>query len=161
MMTSKERTGLSEKTTPEASSPGSGNAGRKPRARLAPSQKYEVFTAVLTNAATQRELAEKYRIDRSTIQGICKTAKSGALDALAQAVPGRPRGTSPEQAELAEARERIARLEKTIAEQAMQLHLIEGKGAWSDPAGRSVQRPRPRHARPRRRRGRAPRRLHR
>lgn len=120
---------MSEKATPAVSSTGSGKTGRRPRTRLAPSQKYEVFTAVLTNAATQRELAEKYRIDRSTIQGICKTAKAGALDALAQAVPGR-RGPSPEQAELAEARERIARLEKTIAEQAMQLHLIEGKDGW-------------------------------
>lgn len=119
---------MSEKTTPAASS-GSGTTGRKPRTRLAPSQKYEVFTAVLTNQATQRELAEKYRIDRSTIQGICKTAKTGALDALARAVPGR-RGPSPEQAELAEARERILKLERTIAEQAMQLHLIEGKDAW-------------------------------
>lgn len=120
---------MSEKTTPATLSSGSGKVGRKPRTRLAPSQKYEVFTAVLTNAATQRELAEKYRIDRSTIQGICKTAKSGALDALAQAVPGR-RGASPEQAELAEARERIVRLERTIAEQAMRLHLIEGKDGW-------------------------------
>ena len=85
---------------------------------------------MLTSAATQRELAEKYRIDRSTIQSICKTAKTGALDALAQAVPGRPRGTNLEQAELVEARERIARLEKTVAEQAMQLHLIEGKDSW-------------------------------
>lgn len=121
---------MSEKATPAVSSTGSGKTGRKPRTRLAPSQKYEVFTAVLTNAATQRELAEKYRIDRSTIQGICKTAKTGALDALAQSVPGRPRGTSPEQVELAEARERIAKLERTIAEQAMQLHLIEGKDGW-------------------------------
>ena len=107
-----------------------GKAARKPRTRLAPSQKYEVFTAVLTSSATQRELAEKYRIDRSTIQGICRTAKAGALEALAAAVPGRPRGTSPEQAELAEARERIVRLERTIAEQAMRLHLIEGKDGW-------------------------------
>lgn len=120
---------MSEKSTPAASLSGSGKAGRKPRTRLAPSQKYEVFTAVLTNASTQRELAEKYRIDRSTIQGICRTAKGGALDALAQAVPGR-RGSTPEQAELAQARERIVRLEKTVAEQAMRLHLIEGKDGW-------------------------------
>ena len=121
---------MTEKTSAVNSAGGSGAAGRKRRTRLAPSQKYEVFTAVLTNAATQRELAEKYRIDRSTIQGICKTAKAGALDALAQAVPGRPRGTSPEQAELDQARERISKLERTIAEQAMRLHLIEGKDGW-------------------------------
>lgn len=124
--------------TPSSASTGSGSkpaasasrTGRKPRTRLAPSQKYEVFTSVLTSSATQREIAEKYKIDRSTIQGICKTAKQGALDALASSAPGRPRQTSPEAAELAAARERIARLEKTIAEQAMQLHLIEGKDGW-------------------------------
>lgn len=121
---------MTEKTGPAATGSGSGKTGRKPRTRLAASQKYEVFTAVLTNSATQRELAEQYRIDRSTIQGICRTAKAGALEALAAAVPGRPRGTSPEQAELAQARERIARLEKTIAEQAMRLHLIAGKDTW-------------------------------
>ena len=121
---------MSEKKSPGAVEGGAGRAARKPRTRLAPSQKYEVFTAVLTNAATQRELAEKYVIDRSTIQGICKTAKAGALDALTQAVPGRPRGLTAEQAELAQARERIGRLEKTIAEQAMRLHLIEGKDGW-------------------------------
>ena len=97
---------------------------------MAPSQKYEVFTAVLTSSATQRELAERYRIDRSTIQAICRTARQGALDALAAAVPGRPKQQSAEQAELVEARERIVRLEKTIAEQAMRLHLIEGKDGW-------------------------------
>ena len=121
---------MSEKATPAASSSGSGKTGRKPRTRLAPSQKYEVFTAVLTSSATQRELAERYRIDRSTIQGICRTARQGALDALAAAVPGRPKQQSAEQAELVEARERIVRLEKTIAEQAMRLHLIEGKDGW-------------------------------
>jgi len=121
---------MTEKTTPQASPAGAGGRGKKPRTRLAPSQKYEVFTAVLTSSATQRELAEKYRIDRSTIQTICRTAKQGAIDALALAVPGRPRQQSAEQAELAEARERITRLERTIAEQAMRLHLIEGKDGW-------------------------------
>ena len=104
-------------TSPNPSSqPGGGKPARKRRKALAPSQKYEVFTAVLTSSATQRELAEKYRIDRSTIQAICRTARQGALDALAAAVPGRRRQQSAEQAELAEAKERISRLEKTIAE---------------------------------------------
>lgn len=34
--------------------------GRKPRKRLAPSEKYEVFVQVLTQQATQREAAEKW-----------------------------------------------------------------------------------------------------
>lgn len=32
------------------------------RKRLAPSQKYEIFTATLTSSATQRELADKYGV---------------------------------------------------------------------------------------------------
>lgn len=121
---------MSEKSTSRAVASSSSPRARKARTRLAPSQKYEVFTTVLTSSATQREIAEKYRIDRSTIASICRTAKAGALEALAAAVPGRPRGTTAEAVELAEARERIARLEKTIAEQAMRLHLIEGKEGW-------------------------------
>ena len=64
--------------------------GGKPRKRLAPSEKYEVFVQVLTQQATQREAAEKWGVDRSTVVSICKTAKQGALDALASARPGRP-----------------------------------------------------------------------
>ncbi|TAM70843.1 MAG: helix-turn-helix domain-containing protein [Microbacteriaceae bacterium] len=96
---------------------------------MSPSQKYEVFTATLTSSATQRELAEKYRVDRTTIRTICATAKQGALDALTAAVPGR-RGRSAEEVELVEARAEIDRLKLTVVEQAMQLHLSEGKDGW-------------------------------
>ena len=69
---------MTEKKTPVVpSTSAGGRPARKPRTRLAPSQKYEVFTAVLTSSATQRELAERYRIDRSTIQAICRTARQG------------------------------------------------------------------------------------
>jgi transposase-like protein len=122
---------MENKTTsslPKAATP-RGPAGKRRRRRLAPSEKYEVFTSVLTNSATQAELAGKYKIDRSTIRSICATAKQGALDALAAAVPGR-RGKAPEQVELADARARIAALEATVCEQAMKLHLIEGKESW-------------------------------
>jgi transposase len=103
---------------------------RKKRVRLAPSQKYEVYTSLLTGVSTQADLAVKYRVDRSTIQSICRVAKQGAIDALTAAVPGRRKQVSAEQEELAAARERIVRLERTVAEQAMQLHLIEGKDSW-------------------------------
>lgn len=118
------------KATGQQPKPGTaGGPPRKKRVRLAPSQKYEVFTAVLTNAATQRELAEKYRIDRTTIRSICQTAKNGALEALAAAVPGR-RGKTAEQEALDAAGQRIAQLEATVCEQAMKLHISEGKEGW-------------------------------
>jgi transposase-like protein len=71
---------------------------------------------VLTQQATQREAAETWGVDRSTVIGICRTAKQGALDALAAAVPGRP-GVSAEAAALVEARAEVQRLRATVTEQ--------------------------------------------
>jgi transposase-like protein len=102
---------------------------RKPRRRLSPSQKYEIYVIVLSGQATQREAAERFRVDRSTVVHACRTAKQGALDALASAVPGRA-GKSPEQAALAQAREEIERLRDTVAAQAIALHLHDGKASW-------------------------------
>jgi hypothetical protein len=68
-------------------------------------------------------------VDRSTVVHICRTAKQGALDALAASVPGRA-GLSAEQAALAAAREEIERLRATITEQAVILHLQQGKSHW-------------------------------
>jgi transposase-like protein len=104
--------------------------GRKPRKRLAPSEKYKVFVQVLTAQATQREAADRWGVDRSTVVHVCRTAKQGALDALAASVPGRS-GKSPEQAELVAARGEIERLRATVTEQAVELHLNRGKSRWA------------------------------
>ena len=104
-------------------------AGRRPRKRLAPSEKYEIYVQVLTQQATQREAADKFGVDRSTVVHICRTAKQGALDALAASVPGRP-VQSAENAELMAAREEIERLRATVTEQAVALHLNQGKSRW-------------------------------
>jgi len=101
----------------------------KGRRRLSPSEKYEIFVQVLTGQATQREAADRAGVDRSTVVHICRVAKQGALDALAASVPGRP-GQSREQAELAAAKAEIERLRATVAEQAVALHLHEGKRGW-------------------------------
>ena len=68
-------------------------------------------------------------MDRTTVVHICRVAKQGALSALAASVPGRPAGT-PEQAELAAARSEIERLRATVTEQAVVLHLHQGKSRW-------------------------------
>jgi transposase-like protein len=105
-------------------------AGKR-RRRLAPSEKYELFVQILTQQATQREAAATWGVDRSTVVHICRVAKQGALDALAASVPGRPAGTSsPEQVELAAARAEIERLRATVTEQAVTLHLHQGKPRW-------------------------------
>ncbi len=102
---------------------------RRPRKRLAPSEKYEIYVQVLTGQATQREAAEKFGVDRSTVVHVCRVAKQGALDALAASVPGRP-GQSAEAAELAAARAELERLRATVTEQAVALHLHQGKSPW-------------------------------
>ena len=84
---------------------------------------------VLTGQATQREAAEAWQIDRSTVVSVCRTAKQGALDALAAAVPGRP-GRTLEQVQLEAARAELERLRATVTEQAVALHLHQGKARW-------------------------------
>jgi transposase-like protein len=104
-------------------------SSRRPRRRLSPSEKYELYVAVLTGQCTQREAAERWGVDRTTVVHICRTAKQAALDAFAASVPGRP-GQSVEQAALAAARAEVERLRATVAEQAVALHLHEGKLRW-------------------------------
>jgi hypothetical protein len=67
-------------------------------------------------------------VDRSTVVHACRTVRQGALDALA-AVPGRP-GVSRETAALEAAQAEIQRLRATVTEQAVALHLHEGKARW-------------------------------
>ena len=106
-----------------------GVVGKRRRRRLSPSEKYEIYVSVLTGQATQREAAEQYGVDRSTVVTACRVAKQGALDALAAAVPGRP-GLGREQAALEAAQVEIERLRATVTEQAVALHLHEGKARW-------------------------------
>lgn len=102
---------------------------RRRRRRLSTSEKWEIFLSVVTGQATQREAAEKWKVDRSTVVHICRVAKQGGLDALAASVPGR-RGKSAEAAALEEARAEVGRLRATVAEQAVIIHLVEGKARW-------------------------------
>jgi transposase-like protein len=114
---------------------------RKTRRRLAPSEKYEIFVSVLTGQATQREAAEKWKVDRCTVVHICRTARQGALDALPASVPGRP-GMTAGQAALVQARAELERLRATVTEQAggaapargkSRLGLTAGPVPWSRP----------------------------
>ncbi len=96
---------------------------------MSPSEKYEIYVSVLTGQATQREAADRYGVDRSTVVHACRTARQGALDALAASVPGRP-GLSREAAAAEAAQAEIERLRATVTEQAVALHLHEGKARW-------------------------------
>ncbi|MBO3753016.1 hypothetical protein J5X84_43825 [Streptosporangiaceae bacterium NEAU-GS5] len=111
----------------DPSKPPARTGGTGERTRLAPSTKYQVFVEVLTGQATQGEAADKYGVNRMTVNQICKTAKQGALDALAcTSTVGRP-GKSAEAIELETVRAEIERLRATVTEQAVALHLHQGK----------------------------------
>lgn len=103
--------------------------GTGSRRRLSPSEKYEVYASILTGQATQREAADRFGIDRSTVVAICRTAKRAVLDAFAAAGPGRP-GVSPERAQIERLTAQVERLRATVTEQAISLHLHEGKARW-------------------------------
>ena len=113
----------------KVSSKGAGQVPRKAKRHLPPSEKYELWVSVLTGQATQGEAASRYKVDRSTVVTVCRTAKQGALDALAASRPGR-RGLSPEQVRLEELEAEVERLRSTVTEQAVALHLHEGKSRW-------------------------------
>lgn len=103
-------------------------SGRK-RRRLSAAEKYEIYVSVVTGQETQRQVADRFGVDRSVVVLACKTARQGALDALAASVPGRP-GQRGQDAALAAAQVEIERLRATVTEQAIALHLHEGKGVW-------------------------------
>jgi len=107
---------------------GAGGSRRK-RRYLTAEEKYQVWLEVVSGQGSQREIADRWGVDRSTVVGIVKTAREGALDRLAASRPGRSSKT-PEQAALADARAEIARLKETITQQAVELHLFRGKERW-------------------------------
>jgi hypothetical protein len=62
--------------------------GRRAKRFLSPSQKYGLWLQLVTGELSQREAAERFGIDRSTVMRIRQVAKQGALAALAASTPG-------------------------------------------------------------------------
>ena len=110
----------------------SGGAGRRRKKFLTVEQKYELWTAMVRGDATQRQLADRWGVDRTTVAKVAQVAKHGALSALEASKPGKPTNDDPRDQELRQAREEIARLTEAVKEQAIELALLRGKqrGAW-------------------------------
>ena len=103
--------------------------GRRRRA-LSAEEKYQLWQQLLTGELTQRQAAERWKVDPTTVMRIRKVGREGALAALAQSRPGR-RDNDAGAAEAA-ARAEIERLEETVKEQAIELVALRGKqrSAW-------------------------------
>jgi transposase-like protein len=99
--------------------------GRRKRP-LSAEEKYQVWQQLLTRELTQRQAAEQWGVDPTTIMRIRRVGREGALTALAQSRPGRRDG-SGEDAQVAALREEVARLEETVKEQAIELVALRGK----------------------------------
>jgi transposase-like protein len=98
--------------------------GRRKRP-LSAEEKYQIWQQLLTGELTQRQAAERWNVDPTTIMRIRRVGREGALGALSQSKPGRREGVVD--AELAAAREEIKRLEETVKEQAIELVALRGK----------------------------------
>ena len=107
---------------------GTAGGGRRRRRFLTPSEKYEIWIALVRGECTTREAADRAGVDRSTIMKLRQVARQGALDALAASRPGvKAGGKDPE---LAAAEAEIARLSEALKEMGVRLMLHEGKGRW-------------------------------
>ena len=104
------------------------NGGRRRRRFLSPSQKYEIWLALVRGEVSTVEAADRAGVDRSTVVKLRMVGKQGALDAFAASRPGvRQGGQDPE---LAAARAEIARLSEALKEMGVRLMLAEGKERW-------------------------------
>jgi len=110
---------------------GSGGRGRRKKF-LTAEQKYELWTALVRGDATQRQLADRWGVDRTTVAKVAQVAKHGALSALEASKPGRPGTVDPRDQQLRELQDEIARLTEAVKEQAIELAVLRGKqrGAW-------------------------------
>lgn len=104
------------------------NGSRRQKRFLSPSQKYEIWLALVRGELTTAQAADRAGVDRSTIMRVKEVAKQGALDAFAASKPGgRQGGPDPE---LAAAKAEIARLSEALKEMGVRLMLAEGKERW-------------------------------
>ena len=108
----------------------SSGGGRRRKRMLSAQEKYQIWQQLLSGELSQREAAERWGVDPTTIMRIRKVARESALAGLAASKPGTRR--QADDAELAAARAEIARLEETVKEQAIELVMLRGKqhGAW-------------------------------
>jgi transposase len=98
---------------------------RRSKRSLSAEEKLQIWLQLLSGESSQRDAAQRWGVDPTTIMRIRRVARAGALQALAASRPGVR--TNAEAAELAALRAEIVRLEQTVKEQAIELVLLRGK----------------------------------
>ena len=103
---------------------------RKPKRFLTAEQKYDVFVRILTGQITQGAASTELGVDRTVITRIRTVARDGAIAALQASRPGKPSVSRQDQTELVGLQAEVARLERTVVEQAVELAVLRGKSGW-------------------------------
>ena len=103
---------------------------RRPKRFLTAEQKYDLWVRILTGQITQGAAATEVGVDRTVITRIRSVARDGAIAALQSSRPGKPSVSKLDQSEIAGLRAEVARLERTIVEQAVELAVLRGKTGW-------------------------------
>ena len=102
---------------------------RRPKRFLTAEQKYDVFVRILTGQITQGAAAE-LGVDRTVITRIRSVARDGAIAALQASRPGKPSLSRVEHTEIVGLQAEVARLERTVVEQVIELAVLRGKSGW-------------------------------
>jgi transposase len=103
---------------------------RRQKRFLTAEQKYDLFVRILTGQITQGAAATEVGVDRTVITRIRTVASDGAIAALQASKPGRPTASRVEQTEIVGLQAEVARLERTVVEQAVELAVLRGKSGW-------------------------------
>ena len=103
---------------------------RKPKRFLTAEQKYDLWVRMLTGQISQAEAATEAGVDRTVIARLRAVARDGAIAALQASKPGKPHQSRADAGEAAQLRAELARLERTIVEQAIELAMLRGKSGW-------------------------------
>lgn len=103
---------------------------RKQKRFLTAEQKYELWVRMLTGQISQADAAAEAGVDRTVIARLRAVARDGAISALQASKPGKPQQSRAEAGEVARLSAEVARLERTIVEQAIELAMLRGKSSW-------------------------------
>jgi transposase len=103
---------------------------RRQKRFLTAEHKYDLFVRILTGQITQGAAATEVGVDRTVITRIRTVARDGAIAALQASRPGRPAVSRVAQTEIVGLQAEVARLERTVVEQAVELAVLRGKSGW-------------------------------
>jgi hypothetical protein len=103
---------------------------RRPKRFLTAEQKYDLWVRMLSGQISQGAAAAEAGVDRTVITRIRTVARDGAIAALQASKPGKPTMSRGEVARVATLEAEVARLQRTVVEQAVELAVLRGKSGW-------------------------------